>query len=178
MQERNAAKRGKNLLVLVNNDPNTLRPLKQYITGKGIAREEVLSHLKSQLYNYRHRHNHTRRVLTQKELAYLDNQIKQFTDLQETPITTDPDQSYTLTEKGNDHYNGKGCDYYSTMHPDQITITDHLEQLIGKRVKHETYPLAGEITGITNETITILFDGFSNNKVIPLSETDGLLVQK
>ena len=136
-------------------------------TTKGIAREEIANHLKSQLYNYRHRNNHVRRILTQKELAYLDKLIKQYTDLQEPPITNDPDQTYTLTEEGSE---------YSTFFAGHITITDHLELLIGKWVKHETFPLTGKITSINRETITINFNG--KIAKISLSETDELLVQK
>jgi len=55
-----------------------------------------------------------------------------------------------------------------------ITITDHLELLVGKTIKHEKFPLEGKIVGISYDIIEIDFNG----KIVELElqETKGLLI--
>ena len=141
-------------------------PLNQYITDSGIKDQEILNKIKGRLHNYRHRNNHKRAALTQKEIAFTDQQIK-LAKPKFTPIGPEyldkisnqetPKQTYDLTT-----YN-------------LITITDHLELLIGKTIKHETFPIEGTIININNEIVEIDFNG----KIveIELTETNGLLIQ-
>jgi hypothetical protein len=148
MQERNIGNRGPNLVV-GSGVGGVLTPLRKYIEQKGIKDEQAAHQIRNALYNYRHRNNHTRRVLTQSELAYMDQLIRQ-----------------------------QAIDYIDrapVRDAEYITLTDYLEQLIGKKIKHETYPLSGTITSIDNTTIEINFNGTPT--ILTLDETDGLLIQ-
>lgn len=139
--------------------------LQQYIHEKGILNEELVQEIKKRLYNYRHRNNHRRAQLTQKEITFLDNQIASAGRYLKWSHTEGPavlEKLRTEESKPEPTYN-------------LITITDHLELLIGKTIKHETFPIEGTIIAINNEIIEIDFNG----KIveIELSETNGLLIQ-
>lgn len=139
-------------------------PLQQYIIDSGVS-VELSTKIKGRLHNYRHRNNHRRAQLTQKEIAFLNHQISQIAaQPPETPKTETPKTiGGTLTQTPK-----------PALTYDYITITDYLEQLIGKTIVHETFPIQGIIIEIDNETMTIDFNGKIAN--ILLSESNGLLV--
>lgn len=134
-------------------------PLQQYIIDSGVS-EELSTKIKGRLHNYRHRNNHRRAQLTQKEIAFINQQISQ---IAAQPPKTPKTIGGTLTQTPK-----------PALTYDYITITDYLEQLIGKTIVHETYPIQGIIIEIDNETMTIDFNGKIAN--ILLSESSGLLV--
>jgi len=172
-----------------------LTPLRKYIEQQGVSDQRITHQIKNQLYNYRHRHNHTRRHLTQKELVFVDRQIEKYfaslnqqlggsvwngneaTKHQETKHTKAWFNPNTGTTEGSAHnHNEKPPEPLYNY----ITLTDHLEKLIGKTIKHETFPLEGVITNINNETIDIKFnkDFAGKHTTIMLSETDGFLIKE
>ena len=203
MQKRKAGSRGENLQVQMNETINHRlgwtgvgsQPLRQYIHDYGVTDPTIQDQIINRLYNYRHRHNHTRRYLTQKELIYIDKQIEaQFAQFNKTLSVWKNEATKTSPppERGDSCPRGlhdEPCNCSETRHTTQrtpepiynyITITDHLEKLIGKTIKHETFPLEGIITNINNETITIKFnkDFAGEHTTIQLSETDGFLIKE
>ncbi len=166
------------------------RPLRQYIQDYGVTDPDKQDLITNRLYNYRHRHNHTRRVLTQKELVYIDKQIAaQFAEYNKMQSVwkkeTDKVSSFDKVGDCPRGLHNEPCNCQETRHTPEpaynyITITDHLEKLIGKTIKHETFPLEGVITNINNETITIKFnkDFAGEHTEILLSETDGFLIKE
>jgi hypothetical protein len=172
------------------------RPLRQYIQDYGVTDPDRQDLITNRLYNYRHRHNHTRRVLTQKELVYIDKQIaSQFAEYNKTGSgeRETPWQHLSVWKKEAEKVSScprglhdEPCNCQDTRHtPEEpaynyITLTDHLEKLLGKTVKHETFPLEGVITNINNETITIKFnkDFAGEHTTIGLSEMGGFLIKE
>ena len=206
------ASRGPNLAIC-SGVGGALTPLRKYIEQQGVSDQRIAQQIKSQLYNYRHRRNHTRRVLTQKEHAFLDRLIElQFAMLNQqlgdslrqkevtqgqTKTTICPrglhDEPCNCQETRRAWFNpatgtSEGLtpstrnETQKTPEPlyNYITLTDHLELLLGKTIKHETFPLEGVITNINNETITIKFnkDFAGEHTTIMLSETDGFLIKE
>lgn len=189
MQKRKPGGRGENLQVQMNEAINHrlgwtgigTQPLRRYIQDYGISDTTIQDQITSRLYNYRHRNNHTRRILTQKELVYIDKQI-------ETQFAQFNKAGSVWKNEGNSCPRGlhdEPCNCQETRHTPKpqynyITITDHLEKLIGKTIKHETFPLEGIITNINNETITIKFNKeFAGEHTdILLSETNGFLIKE
>jgi hypothetical protein len=156
------------------------RPLRQYIQDYGISDPDIQDLITNRLYNYRHRNNHTRRVLTQKELVYIDKQIAaQFAEYNKTQSVW-KNQTKTSPAPGKVSSCPRGLPDEPKPTNSYITITDHLEKLIGKTIKHELFPLEGIITNINNETITIKFnkDFAAEHTDILLSDTDGFLIKE
>lgn len=202
MQNRKAGIRGENLQVQMNKTINHRlgwtgvgsQPLRLYIQDYGVTDPTAQDQIISRLYNYRHRNNHTRRYLTQKELVYIDKQIAaQFAENNNTLSVRKNEATKTSPAPERDDSCPRGlhdepCNCSETRQaqrtpepPDNyITITDHLEKLIGKTIKHETFPLEGIITTINNKTITIKFnkDFAGEHTTIQLSETDGFLIKE
>ena len=211
MQKRKAGSRGENLQVQMNETINHRlgwsgvgsQPLRQYIHDYGVTDPTIQDQIINRLYNYRHRHNHTRRYLTQKELIYIDKQIEaQFAQINKTLSVWKNEATKTSPASQRGDSCPRGLETWLCRHSDQcdcqeprptpetqkapeplynyITITDHLEKLIGKTIKHETFPLEGIITNINNETITIKFnkDFAGEHTTIQLSETDGFLIKE
>ena len=199
MQKRKPGGRGENLQVQMNEAINHrlgwtgigTQPLRRYIQDYGISDTTIQDQITSRLYNYRHRNNHTRRILTQKELVYIDKQIEtQYAQFNKTGSVwkNEATKGYSCPRGLHD----EPCNCQETRHTsvntqrspepqyNYITITDHLEKLIGKTIKHETFPLEGVITNINNETITIKFnkDFAGEHTTIQLSETDGFLIKE
>jgi len=191
LQDRKGT-RGENLQVQMNETINHrlgwigigTRPLRQYIQDYGVTDPDKQDLITNRLYNYRHRHNHTRRVLTQKELVYIDKQIAaQFAEYNKMQSVWKKEADKASSCPRGLH--NEPCNCQETRHTPEplfnyITITDHLEKLIGKTIKHETFPLEGVITNINNETITIKFnkDFAGEHTEILLSETDGFLIKE
>ena len=189
MQKRKPGGRGENLQVQMNEAINHrlgwtgigTQPLRRYIQDYGISDTTIQDQITNRLYNYRHRNNHTRRILTQKELVYIDKQIEtQYAQFNKTGSVWKNEAS--SCPRG---LHDEPCNCQETRHTPKpqynyITITDHLEKLIGKTIKHETFPLEGVITNINNETITIKFNKeFAGEHTdILLSETDGFLIKE
>jgi len=175
--------------------------LNQYITDSGIKDNDTQNKIKGRLHNYRFRNNHKRAALTQKEIAYIDRQIKLTTLNIPNPTANDTKAALKkLKERISTQENcprglhDEPCNCQetkqawfnpntsTTIEPpyNYITLTDHLEKLLGKTVKHETFPLEGTITNIDNETITIKFnnDFAGAHTTIQLSELDGFLIKE
>lgn len=193
------ASRGPNLAI---GSGDALTPLRKYIEQQGVSDQRIAQQIKSQLYNYRHRHNHTRRVLTQKEHTFLDRQIEthfamlnqQLGDSVRQKEAIQGQTKATICPRGLETWLCRTSDQCDCQEPrptpvtqktpeplyNYITLTDHLELLLGKTIKHETFPLEGVITNINNETITIKFnkDFAGEHTTIMLSETAGFLIKE
>lgn len=202
--------RGPNLAI-GNGVGGALTPLRKYIEQQGVSDQRIAHQIKNQLYNYRHRHNHTRRVLTQKELVFVDRQIeKYFASLnqqlggsvwngneainhKETPkcprgLHDEPCNCQKIRKAWFNPATGTSeeVEYFVVNQKppeplyNYITLTDHLEKLINRTIKHETFPLEGVITNINNETITVKFnkDFAGEHTEILLSEADGFLIKE
>ena len=179
-------------------------PLSQYISDSGVKDNEQINKIKARLHNYRFKNKHKRAALTQKEIAYIDQQIK-ITTLN-IPDFTAKEAKMALKElKGRTQISNQEMKCPRGLHDEPcncqetkqawfnpntsttkeplynyITLTDHLEKLLGKTVKHETFPLEGTITNIDNETITIKFnkDFAGEHTTIELSEMGGFLIKE
>jgi hypothetical protein len=179
-------------------------PLSQYISDSGVKDNEQINKIKARLHNYRFKNKHKRAALTQKEIAYIDQQIK--INALNIPDFTAKEAKMALKElKGRTQisnqemnkcprglHGGPLCNCEETRHTkddtlistellyNYITLTDHLEKLLGSTIKHETFPLEGTITNIDNETITIKFnnDFAGEHTTIQLSEMSGFLIKE
>jgi hypothetical protein len=185
-------------------------PLSQYISDSGVKDNEQINKIKARLHNYRFKNKHKRAALTQKEIAYIDHQVKLTTlnipsaTVSEVKAALKELKARISTQESQKCPRGlhdEPCNCQETKRAwfnpatgtsseviqkppeplyNYITITDHLELLIGKTVKHETFPLEGTITNIDNENITIKFnnDFAGKHTTILLTEADGLLIKQ
>jgi hypothetical protein len=134
--------------------------LNQYITDSGIKDNDTLNQIKGRLHNYRFRNNHKRAALTQKEIAFIDHQIKLTTLNIPNATASEAKKALKELEKRLDKISNQEncprglhsepCDCKETkkawFNPNTsttkeplynyITLTDHLEKLLGNTIKH------------------------------------------